>query len=58
MCQSRSSFSASATECFGMGVHGLTTYINQHSAALARTLHLATDVVPDEPTTFVVDAWS
>ncbi|GJE91457.1 hypothetical protein PsYK624_076070 [Phanerochaete sordida] len=41
-----------------MGVHGLTTYINEHSAALAKTLHFATDVAPTEPTTFVIDAWS
>ncbi|EKM53460.1 uncharacterized protein PHACADRAFT_211158 [Phanerochaete carnosa HHB-10118-sp] len=41
-----------------MGVHGLTTYINEHSAALAKTLHFATDVAPSEPTTFVIDAWS
>ncbi|KIP11257.1 hypothetical protein PHLGIDRAFT_83689 [Phlebiopsis gigantea 11061_1 CR5-6] len=41
-----------------MGVHGLTTYISENSAAIAKTLQFASDINKDEPTTFVVDAWS
>ena len=41
---------------FGMGVHGLTTYLRENRAAIAQTLVFST--VYDEPTPFVIDGWS
>lgn len=61
VCAEPASISQNAFSPFqlsGMGVHGLTTYLSEHSAAIAKTLHFSSDSAPDEPTTFVIDAWS
>ena len=39
-----------------MGVHGLTTYLRENRAAIAKTLVFST--VYDEATPFVIDGWS
>ena len=41
---------------FGMGVHGLATYLRENRSAIARTLVFST--VYDEATPLVIDAWS
>lgn len=41
-----------------MGVHGLTTYLRENNAALAKTLQFTSDDAARDGAVFVVDAWS
>ena len=46
----------SATLLFGMGVHGLATFLRENRASIAQTLVFST--VYDETTSLVIDGWS